>query len=631
MKTIILFSLSFTFLLFTGMGLQKPPYPIQGTVSDSATGEALIGVNILIEGTKTGTVSGIDGRFTLNSPDSCVTLLVTYTGFEPLEMTGTCAGKPLLIGLTASTVLDEVVVTSPKLKRTKKNLTGAISRMEMKSVARPPASKPHADQPCEPEPGHNTEEYGLISENKFRSVGEHPLSTFSIDVDPASYSNIRRFITGGQLPPKDAVRIEEMINYFSYENPEPQDGRPFKVITELSECPWQPDHQLLRIGMQGMKIPTGQLPPSNFVFLLDVSGSMSDYNKLPLLKESLKMLVNNLRPSDKVSIVVYAGAAGVVLAPTGGSDKPKITEALEALEAGGSTAGGAGIQLAYQVAREQFVQNGNNRVILATDGDFNVGVSSESELVRLIEKEKESGIFLSVLGFGMGNYKDHKMQELADKGNGNHAYIDNLAEARKVLVNEFGGTLFTIAKDVKLQVEFNPAHVQGYRLIGYENRLLNREDFDDDAKDAGELGAGHQVTALYEIIPTGVKTQWLGIIPGLKYQESYTRTKGASGELGTVKLRYKDPDKNKSELIEQPVLAGTLPPHLISQDQRWAAAVAEFGMLLRNSEFKGNATYEHNLELAQNALGRDPHGYRSEMVRLLETARNLTGPASAGK
>ncbi|HRF41540.1 MAG TPA: VWA domain-containing protein, partial [Saprospiraceae bacterium] len=347
---------------------------------------------------------------------------------------------------------------------------------------------------------HNTEDYSPIAENRFHKATDTPLSTFSIDVDAASYSNMRRFLKNGQMPPADAVRIEEMINYFDYQYPQPTGEHPFEVVAEMSECPWQPEHRLLHIGLKGREIATDKLPPSNLVFLIDVSGSMDSPNKLPLLQSAFRLLVNQLRPQDKVAMVVYAGAAGLVLEPTDGNDKQKILEALQRLQAGGSTAGGAGIRLAYDVARQHFVKGGNNRVILATDGDFNVGASSDADMVRLIEEERKSGVFLTVLGFGMGNYKDNKMQQLSNAGNGNHAYIDDIDEAKKVLVEEFGGTLFTIAKDVKIQIEFNPAQVAGYRLIGYENRLLNKEDFNDDKKDAGELGAGHTVTALYEIV-----------------------------------------------------------------------------------------------------------------------------------
>jgi len=473
-------------------------------------------------------------------------------------------------------------------------------------------------------PDHNTEDYSVIQENSFKEVSKAPLSTFSIDVDAASYSNLRRFIQNGQKPPKDAIRIEEMVNYFDYDYPEPTGEHPLEIITEVAACPWNAQHQLLHIGLQGKKIPTDNLPYSNLVFLIDASGSMRAPNKLPLLQASFNLLVNQLRPKDRVAIVVYAGAAGVVLPSTTGEDKQKMKEALNKLQAGGSTAGAEGIGLAYKIARENFVKGGNNRVILATDGDFNVGPSSDAELVRMIEKERESGVFLTVLGFGMGNYKDNKMQELANKGNGNHAYIDNINEAKKVLVNEFGGTLFTIAKDVKFQLEFNPTKVQGYRLIGYENRLLNDEDFNDDKKDAGELGAGHTVTALYEIIPAGVKSEFLASVDDLKYQEIKTTTAATnSKELLTVKLRYKQPDAATSQRLDLPVFAGASTLAKASDNFRFSAAVAEFGLLLRASEYKNKATYAQAIELAKGAKGKDVNGYRMELIKMMETREML--------
>lgn len=468
------------------------------------------------------------------------------------------------------------------------------------------------------------EGYDYITENAFQKVNDNPLSTFSIDVDAASYSNMRRFLNDGQLPPAGAIRIEEMVNYFKYEYPQPKAGDPFSVNTELSACPWNPSHRLALIGLQGKLIPTQNLPSANIVFLIDVSGSMYSEEKLPLLKQSLKLLVDQLRENDRVSLCVYAGNAGLVLPPTNGMQKQKIKDAIDALEAGGSTAGGAGIQLAYKTAKENFIKSGNNRVILCTDGDFNVGISSDDELIRMIEKERESGVFLTVLGFGMGNYQDAKMQKLADKGNGNHAYIDQLSEAKKVLVNEFGGTLFTIAKDVKLQIEFNPTLVQGYRLIGYENRMLNKEDFNDDKKDAGEMGSGHTVTALYEIIPVGEKSDFLKTVDTLKYQKEERLSASAfSNELMTVKLRYKQPDGVTSKLMEVPVIDKNIAIQNTSANYRFASSVAEFGMLLRNSSFKQQASYKNVISLAQNAIGTDSEGYRKEFVQLVQKATTL--------
>ena len=470
---------------------------------------------------------------------------------------------------------------------------------------------------------YNTEQYDFIEESGFKAVTDNPLSTFSIDVDTASYANVRRFLTRNRMPPKDAVRIEELINYFSYDYPEPQEETPFAVITELSVCPWNKDHHLIHIGLQGRKIKTANMPPSNLVFLLDVSGSMNSPDKLGLLKKGFKLLTEQLREKDRVAIAVYAGAAGMVLPSTPGNEKHTILKAIDNLRAGGSTAGAQGIRLAYKTALDNFIENGNNRVILATDGDFNVGVSSDGELVRLIESQRLKNIFLTVLGFGTGNLKDAKMEKLADKGNGNYAYIDNLLEAKKVLVKEMGGTLHTIAKDVKLQVEFNPAHVQAYRLIGYQNRRLNKEDFNNDKKDAGELGAGHTVTALYELVPAGAHESPAKVDP-LKYQESKIKPAALkSQELMTVKLRYKKPDEDQSALITHPVTAEHSDPDKASDNFNFSAAVASFGMLLRDSEFKGDSAYQAVLKLAKASKSKDNEGYRAEFIRLVEMAEML--------
>ncbi|MEM9896243.1 MAG: von Willebrand factor type A domain-containing protein [Bacteroidota bacterium] len=469
-------------------------------------------------------------------------------------------------------------------------------------------------------PSFNTEEYAAISENGFKKVADHALSTFSIDVDAASYSNVRRFLNAGKLPPKDAVRVEEMINYFSYDYQAPESNEPFSIETAVTKAPWNTSHLVARVGLQGKKLDMKKAPASNIVFLLDVSGSMSAPNKLPLLKSAFKLLANELRSKDKVAIVVYAGAAGVVLHPSDGSEKGKIMQALENLEAGGSTAGGAGIKLAYKLANEQFIVGGNNRVVLATDGDFNVGASSNGEMQRLIEQKREEGIFLTVLGFGMGNYKDSKMEILANKGNGNYAYIDNMKEAKKVLVNEFGGTMYTIAKDVKIQVEFNPAQIQAYRLIGYENRLLNNEDFNDDKKDAGELGSGHNVTALYELILVGVKSDFVSSVEPLKYQSGRKERQQYGNELMEVKLRYKDPDGVTSKLLSETIYDQISNGN---EEMNWALAAAGFGMLLRDSEYKGDLDYKQLLTLAKASRGEDRFGYRSEMIHLIEIASGL--------
>lgn len=460
----------------------------------------------------------------------------------------------------------------------------------------------------------NTEQYSKIEETGFLPAMDNPLSTFSIDVDRASYANVRRFLNSNRLPPSDAVRIEEMINYFTYDYPYPTEEVPFSLTTEHSACPWNPNHQLALVGLQGMKIDTENLPPNNLTFLLDVSGSMNSPNKLPLLKSAVQLLIKQLRPQDRVSIVVYAGAAGLVLEPT--SNKEKILEAIDRLNAGGSTAGGAGIELAYKTAMESFIENGNNRVILATDGDFNVGISSDGALTRLIEEKRKTGIYLTVLGFGTGNYKDSKMEQLADKGNGNYAYIDDLLEAKKVLVSEMGGTLTAIAKDVKIQIEFNPAQVKAYRLIGYENRRLANEEFDDDTKDAGELGAGHSVTALYEIIPAN-SAEIIPTADELKYQQTQII---ASDEFMTVKLRYKEPDSETSRLLTETVTASA---DNASNNLRFASAVAEFGLLLHNSEYKAEADYDQLIQRAKAAKGKDEEGYRAEFIRLAEKAQLL--------
>ncbi|MBA4276654.1 von Willebrand factor type A domain-containing protein [Flavobacterium sp.] len=465
------------------------------------------------------------------------------------------------------------------------------------------------------------EDYDNFVENQFESPKSAPLSTFSIDVDNASYTNVRRFINNGQSVPKDAVRVEEMMNFFKYKYPQPQDQNPFSINTEYSDCPWNSNHKLLKIGLQGKNIPTENLPASNLVFLIDVSGSMGDANKLPLLKQSLKILVNELRKKDKVAIVVYAGAAGMVLPPTTGDEKQTIINALENLNAGGSTAGGAGINLAYKLAQENFVKGGNNRVILATDGDFNVGASSNTDMQTLIEEKRKSGVFLTCLGYGMDNYKDSKMETLADKGNGNYAYIDNIQEANRFLGKEFKGSMFAIAKDVKIQIEFNPKQVQAYRLIGYENRKLRPEDFTNDAIDAGELGSNHTVTALYEVIPTGVKSEFLNNTPDLKYTKTNSNEDNYSNELATIKFRYKKPDGDKSIEMVKVIENKSIPLKNSSDDFKFSTAVAWFGLKLRDSNLVPNKTTEDIKKLAKEGLSNDDEGYKAEFVRLVETVK----------
>jgi Ca-activated chloride channel family protein len=471
------------------------------------------------------------------------------------------------------------------------------------------------------------ESYKNIEENEFEQVGTSPLSTFSIDVDKAAYSNVRRMINNGQAVAPDAVKIEEMINYFNYDYEQPDGEHPFAVHTDVSQTPWNKDTQLVKIGLQGKDVEASELPASHLIFLIDVSGSMSAENKLPLLKSAFRILVQQLRQKDKVSIVVYAGAAGIVLEPTSGADKQTIISSLENLDAGGSTAGGEGIELAYKVAQEHFIKDGNNRVILATDGDFNIGASSDRAMEKLIVEKRKSGVFLSVLGMGYGNYQDSKLETLADKGNGNHAYIDNIQEARKVFGKEFTGSLYTIAKDVKLQVEFNPKNVLAYRLIGYENRLLATEDFIDDTKDAGELGIGHTVTALYEIVPTGKNSKHLKKLTDLKYTNT-SFSKDFNDELFTVKLRYKKPDGATSIAMEFTQRNKT---SKADDNMQFAAAIAMFGMQLRHSKYDNSTTLDDVVKLAKNGKGTDEDGYRAEFIRLVESYKEYEtqGPSSS--
>ena len=468
----------------------------------------------------------------------------------------------------------------------------------------------------------NAETYKEIKENSFVAVAQQPVTTFSADVDRAAYANVRRIIGYGQIPPKDAVRIEEMVNYFDYDYPAPEEGSasPLRVSPELAPAPWNPNHLLLRIGLQAKKIDLAKAPPSNIVFLIDVSGSMDEENKLPLLQSSFKMLLGQLRPDDKVAIVTYANGTKVALPSTSVKDKEKIIKVLDNLYASGGTSGGKGIQLAYEQAQKSFIKNGNNRIILATDGDFNIGINNTTDLEKFIEKQRESGIYMSVLGFGMGNYRDDMAETIADKGNGNYAYIDNITEAKKVLVNELSGTLFAVAKDVKLQLEFNPKYVKEYKLIGYENRMLANEDFTNDKKDAGEIGAGHTVTALYELVPSDGK-----VAQSLRYQSQELNEKGKGNELGFLKIRYKDPKVKEAKSVEitEPLVFNKKALKETSTDYRFAASVAEFGILLRDNSNKANATYDQVIELAEGAIGKDPEGYRKEFVRLVKSVKML--------
>ena len=580
---------------------------VTGIVTDAADGTSITGCSVVNNRSKSGAITDVNGRYSIQAQKGDV-LLFRFIGYKEEKRVVKSAKLDVKMK-TDDVALEECVVVGYGTMKTKA-MTGAY-------VAVCPTAMYDMDTRM------NTEEYDRIQENGFKSVADTPLSTFSIDVDPASYSNMRRFINRGELPPADAIRTEELVNYFSYDYPKPTGNDPVKITVEAGTCTWNTAHRLVRIGLKAKEIPTEQLPASNLVFLIDVSGSMWGANRLDLVKSSLKLLVNNLRNKDKVAIVTYAGSAGVKLEATSGGDKQKIREAIDELTAGGSTAGGAGIHLAYQIAKKDFISDGNNRIILCSDGDFNVGVSSAEGLEQLIEKERKSGVHLTVLGYGMGNYKDRKIQVLAEKGNGNHAYIDNLQEANRVLVGEFGATLHTVAKDVKLQVEFNPSQVQAYRLIGYESRLLKDEDFNNDAKDAGDMGAGHTVTAFYEVIPAGVKNEYVGKVDDLKYQkkEKMTLKPTGSDELLTVKLRYKAPDKDVSRKMELPFVDNK--GDSVSSDFRFASAVAMFGQLLRDSDFKGTADYDKVIKLAKQGLNNDERGYRREFIRLVEAAKGL--------
>jgi len=605
---------------------------ITGYVRDGR-GAPVVQAQVQVVGTALSALTDTAGAYLIPAVAAGpVTVRAARAGYAPAEAGGTVrAGGTLTLNFTLAAggkpkqVADEedararVAPRSEALKSSNR-----MARQDADAYTGVGAVAPAGAWPRPTEP-FNTEAYNVVNENRFLGAASNPLSTFSIDVDAASYSNVRRFLSQGTLPPKDAVRLEELVNYFPYRYPDRSGEHPFAVSTEVAPCPWATDHRLVRIGLQARRLATRSLPPSNLVFLIDVSGSMDEPDKLPLVQQAFRALVRELRPEDRVAIVVYAGAAGLVLPPTSGSDKSTILEAIDQLQAGGSTAGGAGIRLAYDVAREHFNPEGNNRVILATDGDFNVGVSSDAEMVRLIEQRREEGTFLTVLGFGTGNLKDSKMEQMADKGNGHYAYIDSFREAQKVFVQEFGGTLFTVAKDVKIQVEFNPARVRSYRLLGYENRLLAKEDFKDDRKDAGELGSGHSVTALYEVVPAGARPVALSD-DSLTYEQVSLRP-GArhSTELLTVRVRYKDPKGSTSRLLEAPVNDRS---GAASEDMRFASAVAEFALLLRDSEHKGHASWEQVLSLARGARGDDEQGYRGEFVGLVETARTLAGEAT---
>ncbi|MDH6354348.1 TonB-dependent SusC/RagA subfamily outer membrane receptor [Dysgonomonas sp. PH5-45] len=719
-RTIAFFAiLSFTVCAYAQKSAQK--ITVSGTVTDASNDMPLIGVAILVDGTTNGTVTDLDGRYsiTANRGDK---LLFFYMGYKTKEVSITEKTKTLNVKLKPDkVVLEEVMINRYGSDKKVPTVAGSVKKVDSKDVQEKPVANmmdalqgkvaglqiyTSSKEPSEasslrlhgvgslaannaplyivdgkpatpkevaklrqneiksvsvlkdasatsiygsraangavvinskeknvnlpiqfiaPITVPDAEAYSQYVENSFLMAQQDPLSTFSIDVDVASYSNFRRFVNQGQLPPKDAIRIEEFINYFSYNYVEPQGKTPVALTTEVGECPWNKQHRLVRVGVKAKELAEENMPASNFVFLIDVSGSMSGATRLGLVKSSMKLLVKGLRKKDRVAIVTYANGTRIALPSTSGADKQKIHEVLDGLGAGGGTAGSDGLMRAYKVAKENFIKGGNNRIVLCTDGDFNIGPSSDQELEDLITNERQSGVFLSVLGYGMGNYKDSKMQTLAQKGNGNAAYIDNLQEANKVLVNEFGATMYTVAKDVKLQVEFNPAKVQAYRLVGYESRLLNKEDFNDDTKDAGEMGAGHTVTAFYEVIPVGVESNISPLVDDLKYQKNTTDIKSVrltdSPELLTVKLRYKLPDASTSSKIELPLI--DYGANSVSDDFKFASAVAMFGQLLKGSSYKGTATFNDVLSLAKSGYGDDTQGYRREFVRLVETTKNM--------
>ena len=604
--------------------IHKDNAEFKGKVLDDQTGSALIGANVEHLPSKTQVTTDFEGIFKFQfTPVPGDRLIVRYVGYETKEH-------------MFSDLKNCVIRLNPEIKMEEE---AVIIQSDIEVVGAAQYKNAHvplsiqADAYYEPYPydiERNNESYDEIHENEFLSTTSKPLSTFSIDVDGASYSNVRRFINQGQRPPKDAVRVEELINYFDYNYEVEFGSKPFGLHYEIGPCPWNEKHQLVHIGIQGKEIKSDKRPASNLVFLIDVSGSMKNPNKLPLLVQSFKLLITQLDENDKVAIVTYAGQAGVVLPPTSGNNRDKINSALDRLSAGGSTAGAHGIVTAYDLATTNYLKNGNNRVILATDGDFNVGIQANDELEQLIEKHRNKGIFLNVLGFGMGNYKDAKMQRLANHGNGQHAYIDNIHEARKIFVDELQGTLFTIAKDVKIQVEFNPAYVDHYRLIGYENRLLKDRDFNDDKKDAGEIGAGHSVTVLYEIVPTGVISDINNIDP-LKYQDQSKNAMGKlNGELATLKIRHKTPEGSKSEnqtWIIHPMKSN----QELTSSFYWSASMACFGMSLRESDHIDIANYKLAEELGILGRGDDKWGYRSEALNIIRSSMAMFGEhADAG-
>ena len=605
-----------------------PPPPtgptgrIEGRVTDAENGNVIESALVSLNGGQTGWLTDTNGRYAVTeAPVGENTVTVLMLGFVRQQRQVTVTeGQTGVVDFAlepGALQVQNVVVTGVVRGQPKVRLPFTVNQIDIANIPVPPPGAPGFVVGA-----GNTESYAAISENRFRSVSDAPLSTFAIDVDRAAYANVRRFIQDGQRPPADAVRIEEMINYFPYEWGDVRGDHPFAVNTEVSQAPWKREHRLVRIGLHAPSVDASDLPPSNLVFLLDVSGSMDEPNKLPLLQSAFTLLADRLRPRDRVTVVTYSNQVCLALGSTSGERKDEILALIESLRAGGGTAGGPALQLAYDIAREHHIEGGNNRIILATDGDFNIGPASDAEMVELVEKEREAGTHLTVLGFGTGNLKDSKMEQIADNGNGNFHYVDGLLEARKVLIEEMGGTLLTLAKDVKLQVEFNPARVAGYRLIGYENRLLADVDFNDDTKDAGELGAGHTVTALYEVVPMGTPMPSGGDVDPLRYQPGPDDPPPSvfEGELMYVKVRYKAPDGTRSRLLEQPVADRTGTP---STDFRFAAAVAGFGMLLRDSPHAGDLTLDDVVNLADGSRGDDPRGYRGEFIRLVEATRDL--------
>jgi len=606
MKQILLFC-----FLFIG-SLYAQEYEVTGKVTD-VSNNPLPGVSVLIKGTTQGVSTDFDGKYTIKVKNGDI-LEFSSLGMKTKQVKVN-GQKVINVVLEEDNVaLQEVVVTSYETAKRRDVTSSSIRIRGAGSVSGNYGTKNGYTL------NTSRETYKAIDEGGFKKTAKDPVTTFSADVDRASYSNVRRMLNYGQKPHKDAVRIEELINYFDYNYTPPAEGSktPLNATTTLSSCPWNPDNYLLRIGLQAKKIDLTKAPPSNIVFLIDTSGSMDEPNKMPLLKASFKLLLDNLRPEDRIAIVVYASQTGIALPSTPAKEKEKISKVIDDLVASGSTAGGAGLQTAYEVAEKNFLPKGNNRIILATDGDFNVGISSRDELQRLVEEKRNNGIYISVLGYGMGNYRDDMAETIANKGNGNYAYIDNFTEAKKVLVNEFGGTLYTVAKDVKLQLEFNPQYVKEYRLVGYENRALANEDFEDDKKDAGEIGAGHTVTALYELIPAkGATTD------GLRYQKQVKE--GFANELAFLKIRYKDPVAKDAKSVEEstPIPFSLTDLTQTDDDYRFAAAVAEWGMLLRNSKYKAKSSYKQVIDLAKNAIGKDEEGYRKEFIRLVELSEKI--------